>query len=137
MRQTRGINFGAKFVVKYWHANHENRKCCPQHGALNAFPAGLAFSAITIAVFEPFLLPIAENWYLVGGYVMAPNSYSNSCRQTTTMIALEPQHGALNASSARFCLAGTGFKSWSGKNGLTVFQKSNFPPFSHHFHRSC
>ncbi len=50
------IFFGTKFVVKYWHAKHENRKCCPQHGALNGVSAGLAFSAVTIAVSEPFLL---------------------------------------------------------------------------------
>ena len=56
MRQTVAIFFGAKFVVKYWHAKHENRKCCPQHGALSAMSAGLAFSAVTIAVSEPFLL---------------------------------------------------------------------------------
>jgi hypothetical protein len=53
--------FGAKFVVKYWQAKHENRECCPQHGALNAFSAGLAFPVVTIAVPEPFLLPTAEN----------------------------------------------------------------------------
>jgi hypothetical protein len=40
------------------------------------------------------------------------------------------QHGALNASSARFCLARTGFQSWSAKNGLTACQNPNFPPFS-------
>ncbi len=46
-------------------------------------------------------------------------------------IGLEPQHGALNGPSARFCLAGTdSFKSWSAKNGLTAAQKPNFPPFS-------
>ena len=70
----RGDIFGAKFVVKYWHAKHENRECCPQHGALSAFFAGLAFSAVTIAVSEPFLLPTAENWCPGGGYVLAPNS---------------------------------------------------------------
>ena len=74
MRQTVANFFGTKFVVKYWHAKHENRKCCPQHGALSAKSAGLAFSAVTIAVSEPFLLPAAENWYPVGGYVLAPNS---------------------------------------------------------------
>jgi hypothetical protein len=58
---------------KFWHqargeilasAKHENRECCPQaqHGALSAVSAGLAFSAVTIAVSEPFLLPAAENW---------------------------------------------------------------------------
>jgi hypothetical protein len=61
MRQTGRISFGTKFVVKYWHAKHENRNCCPQHGALNAFSVGLAFSAVTIAVSELFLLPTAEN----------------------------------------------------------------------------
>ena len=55
--------FGTKFVVKYWHAENENRTCCPQHGALNGSSAVLAFSAVTIAVSEPFLLPAAENWY--------------------------------------------------------------------------
>ena len=74
------MSFGTKFVVKYWHAKHENRECCPQHGALSAFSAGLAFSAVNIAVSEPFycqllkigtavtkpfLLPAAKNWYLV------------------------------------------------------------------------
>jgi hypothetical protein len=74
MRQTGRISFGTKFVVKYWHAKHENRKCCPQHGALSAFSAGLAFSAVTLAVSEPFLLPAAENWHPVTGYVLAPGS---------------------------------------------------------------
>jgi hypothetical protein len=60
MRQTCTISFGAKFVVKYWQAKHENRECCPQHEALSAFSAGLAFSAVTIAVPEPFLLSAAE-----------------------------------------------------------------------------
>jgi hypothetical protein len=69
MRQTRGVSFGAKFMVKYWHAKHENRECCPQHGDLNLFFVGLAFStvAIHVAVPEPFLLPAAENWYPYGG----------------------------------------------------------------------
>ena len=58
----RGDIFGAKFVVKYWDVKNENRKCCPQHGALNAFSTDLAFSAVTIAVSEHFLLPAAENW---------------------------------------------------------------------------
>jgi hypothetical protein len=58
MRQTGRISFGNKFLVKYWHAKHKNRECGPQHGALNAVSAGLAFSAVTIAVSEPFLLPI-------------------------------------------------------------------------------
>ena len=61
MRQTGTISFSTKFVVKYWYAKHENRKCCPQHGALSAFSVGLAFSAVTIAVSEPLLLPTAEN----------------------------------------------------------------------------
>ena len=71
MRQTVGIFFGTKIVVKYWHMKHENRKCCPQHGALNAPSVDLAFSAVTIAVSEPFLLPAAENWCPGGGYVLA------------------------------------------------------------------
>ena len=74
MRQTVAKFFGAKFVVKYWHAKHENRKCCPQHGALNAMSAGLAFSAVTLAVSEPFLLPTAENWSPGWRYVLAPRS---------------------------------------------------------------
>jgi hypothetical protein len=57
-----GDIFGTKIVVKYWHAKHENRKCSPHQGALSAISAGLAFSAVTIAVTEPFLLPSAENW---------------------------------------------------------------------------
>jgi hypothetical protein len=64
MRQTVGIFFDAKFVVEYWHhdwhAKHENRNCYPQHEALSAISAGLAFSAVAIAVSEPFLLPTAE-----------------------------------------------------------------------------
>ena len=52
----------------------ENRKCCPQHGALSAMSAGLAFSAVTIAVSEPFLLPTAENWSTGWRYVLAPRS---------------------------------------------------------------
>jgi hypothetical protein len=74
MRQPGRISFGTKFVVKYWHAKHENRKCCPQHGALSGIFASLAISAVTLAVFEPFLLPAAENWHPVIGYVMAPGS---------------------------------------------------------------
>jgi hypothetical protein len=74
MRRIGRISFGTKFVVKYWHAKHENRKCCPKHGALNAFSAGLAFSAINLAVSEPFLIPAAENWYPITGYVLAPGS---------------------------------------------------------------
>jgi hypothetical protein len=74
MRQTGGIIFGAKFVVKYWHAKPENRKCYPQHGALCALSAGLAFSVVTIAVSEPFLLPSAGNWCPRWGYLLAPNS---------------------------------------------------------------
>jgi hypothetical protein len=74
MRQTWGIFFGAKFVVKYWHAKHEKRKWCPQHGALNGSFAGLAFSAVAIALPEPFLLTIAKNWCPRRGYVLAPNS---------------------------------------------------------------
>jgi hypothetical protein len=62
MRHTCTISFDTKFVVKYWHAKHENRKCCPQHGDLNAFYAGLAFSAVAIAVSEPFLHTATENW---------------------------------------------------------------------------
>ena len=72
MRQTGKIIFGADFVVKYWHAKHENRMCCPQHGALTAPSVGLAFSAVTIAVSEPFLLPAAENWHPENPYVLAP-----------------------------------------------------------------
>ena len=67
MRQTVAIFFGAKFVVKYWHAKHENRECCLQYGVLTASSAGLAFSAVAIAVSEPFLLPAAENCCLVTG----------------------------------------------------------------------
>jgi hypothetical protein len=74
MRQTLGIFFGTKFVVRYWHAKHENRKCCPQHEALNASSASLAFWAVTIAVSEPFLLPTTENWSPGRGYVLAPGS---------------------------------------------------------------
>jgi hypothetical protein len=62
MRQTYATFFGTKLVVKYWQAKHENRECCPQHGALSAVSAGLAFLAVNIAVSEPFLLPAAENW---------------------------------------------------------------------------
>jgi hypothetical protein len=112
MRQTGAtFFFGTKFVVKYWHAKNENRKCCPQHGALNGPFAGLAFTAVTIAVSESFLLPTTENWHPVGWHVLAPGSYPNIYRRTTMVIVLEPQHGALNDPSARFCLARTGFKS--------------------------
>ena len=45
-----------EFVVKYWHVKHENRECCPQHGALSVFFVGLALLAVTIAVSEPFPL---------------------------------------------------------------------------------
>jgi hypothetical protein len=74
MRQTVAKFFGTKFVVKYWHAKHENRECCPQHGALNASSAGLAFSAVTLAVSEPFLLPAAENWSPGWRSILAPGS---------------------------------------------------------------
>ena len=75
MRQIKPIFFGTKFVVKYWHAKHENRECCPQHGAaLHVFSFGLAFSAVTIAVSEPFLLPAAENWHPENPYVLAPSA---------------------------------------------------------------
>ena len=70
----RATFFGAKFVVKYWHAKHENPKCCPQHGALNASSAGLAFSAVTLAVSEPFLLTAAENWSPGWRHILAPGS---------------------------------------------------------------
>jgi hypothetical protein len=74
MRQTVGIFFGTKFVVKYWQAKYENRECCPQHGALNGISAALAFSAVTLAVSEPFLLPAAENRSPGWGYVLAPSA---------------------------------------------------------------
>jgi hypothetical protein len=130
MRQTGGLSFGTEFEVKYWHAKDENRKCCPQHGALNGASVGLAFSAVTIAVSEAFLLPAAENQSPVRGDVLAPGSYTNIYRQTTMAIGLEPQHGALNGSSVRFCLARTDFKSWGATNDLTATQKPNFSPFS-------
>jgi hypothetical protein len=74
MRQTCTTFFGTKFVVKYWETKHENRKCCPQRGALNGISAGLAFSAVTLAVSEPFLLPAAENWHPVARHVLAPSA---------------------------------------------------------------
>jgi hypothetical protein len=40
----------------------------------NESSAGLAFSAFTIAVSEPFLLLIAENWCPGGQNVLAANS---------------------------------------------------------------
>ena len=58
----------------YWQAKHENRECCPQHGALNGNSAGLAFSAVTLAVSEPFLLPTAENWSPRWRTILAPGS---------------------------------------------------------------
>ena len=63
MPQTATISFGTEFVVKYWHAKHENRECCPKHGVLSVLFADLAFLAVTIAVPEPFLVETAENWY--------------------------------------------------------------------------
>ena len=74
MRQTVATFFGAKFVVKYWQAKHENRECCPQHGALSGNSAVLAFSAVTLAVTKPFLLPAAENGSPVTRKVLAPGS---------------------------------------------------------------
>ena len=74
MRQIKPDFFGTKFVVKYWDAKHENRECCPQHGALSVFSVGLAFSIVTIAGSKPFLLPAAENWYLGNPYVLAPSA---------------------------------------------------------------
>jgi hypothetical protein len=64
-------------VVKYWHATHathENRECYPQHGALNPCTAGLAFSAVTIAVSEAFLLPAAENEAEKKPFSLAPSA---------------------------------------------------------------
>jgi hypothetical protein len=61
MRQTVAKFFGAKFVVKYILA-------------LNVFSAGLAFSAVTLAVSEPFLLPAAENWSPGWRSILALNS---------------------------------------------------------------
>ena len=130
MRQTGRVSFGTEFVVKYWHATHENRKCCPQHGALNVFSVGLAFSDVPIAVSEPFLLPAAENWHPETRHVLAPIAQFNVYRQTTMAIGLEPQHGALNVFFVRLHLARIGFELWSAKNGLTAAQKPNFPPFS-------
>ena len=43
-------------------------------GALNGFCAGLAFSAFTIAVSEPFLLPTAEKRRPIRRHVLAPGS---------------------------------------------------------------
>jgi hypothetical protein len=74
MGQTVAKFFGTKFVVKYWHAKQENRECCSKHGALSAFSAGLAFSAVTLAVSEPFLLPAAENWSPGWRSILAPGS---------------------------------------------------------------
>ena len=74
MRQIKPSFFGTKFVVKYGHAKHENRECCPQHGALSAFSVELAFSAVTIAVSEPFLLPATENWGPENPYVLVPSA---------------------------------------------------------------
>ena len=53
--------------MKYRHAKHEHRKRRPQHEALTAPSAGLAFSAVNIAVSEAFLLPAAESRSQVGG----------------------------------------------------------------------
>jgi hypothetical protein len=75
MGQTEATFFGTEFVVKYWHAEYENRKYCPQYGALTGPSTGLAFSAITIAVSEAFLLPAAENRSPVGRHILAPGSY--------------------------------------------------------------
>ena len=94
------------------------------------FSVGLAFSAVTIAVSEPFLLPAAENWYPETRHVLAPIAQFNVYRQTTMAIGLEPQHGALSVFFVRFRLARTDFKSWGAKNGLAAGQNPNFPPFS-------
>ena len=51
-----------------------NRIFYAQHGALSAFSVDLAFSAVTIAVSEPSLLPAAENWYPENSYVLAPSA---------------------------------------------------------------
>ena len=74
MRQIKPSFLGTKFVVKYWHAKHENRECCPQYGALSAFSVALAFSAVTIAVSEPFLLLAAENWRPENPNVLVPSA---------------------------------------------------------------
>ena len=129
MRQTVANFFGTKFVVKYWQAKHENRECCPQHGALSAVSAGLAFSAVTIAVSEPFLLPAAENWSTVARQVLARGSQSNSYRQTTMTNGLGRQYGALTGPSARFCLARTGLSRGVAKMALRHPKN----PIFHHF----
>ena len=90
MRRTVATFFGTKLVVKYWQAKHENRECCPQHKALSAVSAGLAFSAVTIAVSEAFLLSAAENWrpeksfffwHRVRSLILKIISYSKSKRR--------------------------------------------------------
>ena len=73
MRQTLGIFFGTKFVVKYWHAKHKIESVV-HNMELTAFSAGLAFSAVTIAVSEHFLLPTAENWSPGWRTILAPGS---------------------------------------------------------------
>jgi hypothetical protein len=59
-------------------------KCYPKHGALNASSAGLAFSAVTIAVSEPFILPTAENWCLGGRNILSNKMQMEEDRQTCT-----------------------------------------------------
>ena len=126
MRQIKPSFLGTKFVVKYWHAKHENRECCPQHGALHALSVALAFSAVTIAISEPFLLPAAENWYPETRHVLAPIAQFNVYRQTTMAIGLEPQHGALNVFYGRLHLARIGFKLWSAKTWPHCSPKNQF-----------
>ncbi len=98
-------------MAKDGHAKHEIGVCCPQHGALNPFRAVGELSAVTITVSEPFLQPTAEICAQSWQQFLAPRSYTNIYRRTTTTIALEPQHGALNPFSVGLHVARTGFKS--------------------------
>ena len=132
MRRPETIFFGSKFVVKYWHLKHENRECCPQLvQSFNSVSAGLAFSAVTIAVSEAFLLSAAENWHPEKSFFFWHRVRSLIfIAKPRTTNGLEPQHEAVSSFSFRFCLARTDFKSWGAKNGLAAAQIPNFPPFS-------
>jgi hypothetical protein len=117
MRQTGGIFSGTKFVVKYWRAKHENRKCCPQHGALHPVFAGLAFSAATIAVSETFLLRAVESWYPAWGYVVARGSYSCKVQIGRKPIS-ERRSMNINLSSSKTPMVAFRKKVLNPKNAL-------------------
>ena len=67
---------GSRFKVSLTNATNSGevfwRQVRGEILALNVFSAGLAFSAVTLAVSEPSLLPAAENWSPGWRSILAP-----------------------------------------------------------------